>query len=154
MQYTGALNFSGNGAMASIFTKILSGELPGHFLWKDAHCFCILTIQPIREGHLLVIPNQEVNHWDDVPPAVAAHLMHVAQHMAKAIKATVACKRVGVTVIGLEVPHTHIHLIPIDTMADMDFSKQRPETPENLAGTANRIRQALVQAGHTQVEFA
>ncbi len=139
--------------MASIFTRILAGELPGHFIWKDEHCFSILTIQPIREGHLLVIPSVEVNHWDDVPPATAAHLMHVAQLLAKGIKAVIPCKRVGVTVIGLEVPHTHIHLIPIDGMADMDFGRQRPETAENLAATAARLRLALVAAGHEQARL-
>ncbi|MGA0805760.1 MAG: HIT family protein [Pseudohongiellaceae bacterium] len=139
--------------MASIFTKILAGELPGHFIWKDAHCFSILTIQPIREGHLLVIPNAEVNHWDDVPPATAAHLMQVAQQIAKGIKDVIACKRVGVTVIGLEVPHTHLHLIPIDSMADMDFGRQHPEPAERLAATATKIRKALVAAGHTQADF-
>jgi diadenosine tetraphosphate (Ap4A) HIT family hydrolase len=136
--------------MASIFTRILAGELPGHFIWKDEHCFAILTIQPIREGHLMVIPNTEVNHWDDVPPATAAHLMQVAQQLAKGIKAVIPCKRVGVTVIGLEVPHTHIHLIPIDNMADMDFSRQSPALAENLAATAAKIRKALVAAGHAQ----
>lgn len=136
--------------MASIFTKILAGELPGHFVWKDDVCFSILTIQPIREGHLLVIPNEEVNHWDDMPPATAAHVMHVAQQIAKSMKATFPCKRVGVTVIGLEVPHTHLHLIPIDSMGDMDFGMQRPETAENLAATAARLRLALVAAGHEQ----
>lgn len=134
--------------MASLFTKILAGELPGHFVWKDALCFSILTIQPIREAHLLVIPNIEINHWDDVPAATAAHLMQVSQHIAKAIKQVVACKRVGVTVIGLEVPHTHIHLIPIDNMGDMDFGRQQAESQENLAATAARLRAVLVQAGH------
>ena len=134
--------------MASLFTKILAGELPGHFVWKDAMCFSILTIQPIREAHLLVIPNDEINHWDDVPAATAAHLIQVSQHIAKAIKQVIPCKRVGITVIGLEVPHTHIHLIPIDNMGDMDFSRQQAESQENLAATAERLRAALVQAGH------
>lgn len=136
--------------MASIFTKILAGELPGHYVWKDDTCFAIMTIQPIRAGHLIVIPNQAVNHWDDVPPAIAAHLMQVSQLIAKGIKAVVPCKRVGVTVIGLEVPHTHIHLIPIDDMADMDFKNARALPQDELAATAARIRQALVRQGHQQ----
>ena len=136
--------------MASVFTKILAGELPGHFLWKDETCFSILTIQPIREGHLMVIPNQEVNHWDDVPPETAAHLMQVAQYLAKAIKAVIPCKRVGVSVVGLEVPHTHIHLMPIDSLADMDFMRQKPATQEELAAVAERLREALLLAGHEQ----
>lgn len=139
--------------MASLFSKILAGELPGHFLWKDELCFSILTIQPIREGHLLVIPNEETDHWDDVPANTAAHLMRVSQHLAKAIKAVTPCKRVGLTVIGLEVPHTHIHLLPIDNMGDMDFAQQQSATAENLAATASKIRTALLQAGHRQAEL-
>lgn len=136
--------------MASIFTKILAGELPGHYVWKDPTCFAIMTIQPIRAGHLMVIPTAEVNHWDDVPPAVAAHLLQVSQLIAKGIKAVVPCKRVGLTVIGLEVPHTHIHLIPIDSMADMDFKNASALPQEELAATAARIRQVLVRQGHQQ----
>jgi histidine triad (HIT) family protein len=134
--------------MASIFTKILAGELPGHFVWKDDLCFAIMTIQPIRAGHLIVIPNMEVNHWDDVPPATAAHLMQVSQILAKAIKAVIPCKRVGVTIIGLEVPHTHIHLIPIDNMGDLDFKNAKAASPEALAASAESICKALRELGH------
>jgi histidine triad (HIT) family protein len=134
--------------MASIFTKILAGELPGHFVWKDNLCFAIMTIQPIRAGHLIVIPNVEVNHWDDVPPATAAHLMQVSQILAKAIKAVIPCKRIGVTIIGLEVPHTHIHLIPIDGMPDLDFKNARALPTEELAATAASICKALREQGH------
>jgi diadenosine tetraphosphate (Ap4A) HIT family hydrolase len=134
--------------MPSIFTKILAGELPGHFVWKDDLCFAIMTIQPIRAGHLIVIPNTEVNHWDDVPPATAAHLMQVSQILAKAIKAVVPCKRVGVTIIGLEVPHTHIHLIPIDSMADLDFKNAQALPAEELAATAASISKALKELSH------
>jgi histidine triad (HIT) family protein len=136
--------------MASIFTKILAGELPGHFVWKDELCFAIMTIQPIRAGHLIVIPNLEVNHWDDVPAATAAHLMQVSQRIAKGIKAVIPCKRVGVMVVGLEVPHTHLHLIPIDSMADMDFQHARALLPEELAVTAAAIREALIGQGQLQ----
>ena len=136
--------------MSSIFTKILSGELPGHFVWKDDLCFAIMTIQPIRQGHLIVIPREEVNHWDDVPPATAAHLMTVAQKIAKGIKAVVPCKRIGMTVIGLEVPHTHIHLIPIDNMGDLDFKFAKPASADDLAATAASIREALLAQGLSQ----
>ena len=134
--------------MASIFTKILAGELPGHFVWKDDLCFAIMTIQPIRAGHLIVIPNEEVNHWDDVPPATAAHLMKISQMLAKAIKSVVTCKRVGMTIIGLEVPHTHIHLIPIDSMADLDFKNASAASAEALAASAADIGKALREFGH------
>jgi len=131
--------------MSSIFTRILAGELPGHFVWKDEHCFAIMTIQPIRAGHVIVIPNREVNHWDDVPPAIAAHLMQVAQQIAKGIKAVVPCKRVGVMVVGLEVPHTHIHLIPIDSMADLDFKHAKALPQEELAAMAVAISARIRQ---------
>src|SRR5688572_28168512 len=134
--------------MASIFTKILSGELPGHFIWKDEVCFAIMTIQPIRSGHVIVIPNQEINHWDDVPPHTAAYMMQVSQHIAKAIKQNVTCKRVGVMLVGLEVPHTHIHLMPIDNMADMDFKNAKPVPQEELAEMATKLRASLQAAGH------
>jgi len=139
--------------MASIFTRILAGELPGHFVWKDEVCFAIMTIQPIRAGHVIVIPNSEVNHWDDVPPHTAAHLMHVGQHIAKAIKANVVCKRVGVMVVGLEVPHTHIHLIPADSPADFDFKNSKPLPPEELAAMATKLRSSLAAAGHKAAQL-
>lgn len=138
----------------SIFTQILAGEIPGHFVWEDEHCFSIMTIQPIREGHLLVIPKQEINHWDDVPPTLAAHLMQVAQQIAKGIKAAIPCRRVGLTVIGLEVPHTHIHLIPIDQMSDMDFARAAAVPAEALAEMAAALRATLQAQGHAQASIA
>ena len=134
--------------MTSIFTRILEREIPGHFVWEDEQCFAIMTIAPIRQGHLMVIPKQEINHWDDVPPELVAHLMQVAQIIARVIKGVVHCKRVGVSIIGLEVPHTHIHLIPIDTMGDMDFSRASAAPEEDLAATAEKLRQALALDGH------
>ena len=136
--------------MSSIFTRILAGDLPGHFIWKDDLCFAILTIQPIRTGHAIVIPNTEINHWDDVPPVTAAHLMQVSQHVAKAIKQLVPCKRVGLMVVGLEVPHTHLHVMPIDTPADMDFKYASAVSPQELEKTAAALRKVLQAAGHPQ----
>jgi len=136
--------------MASIFTRIHSGELPGHFVWKDELCFAIMTIQPIRAGHVILIPVEEVDHWDDVPPATAAHLMTVAQHIAKGIKAVITCNRIGLSIIGLEVPHTHIHLLPIDHMGDLDFNFARACPQEALADMARQIRDALQAQGHVQ----
>lgn len=139
--------------MASLFTKILAGELPGHFVWKDEVCFAIMTLQPIRQGHVILIPNAEVNHWDDVPPITAAHLMQVGQHIAKGVKAVVPCKRVGVMVVGLEVPHTHIHLIPVDSPADFDFKNAKEMSQAQLAETAASIRKALTAAGHKSAQL-
>ena len=139
--------------MASIFTQILAGEIPGHFVWRDEHCFSIMTIQPIRQGHLLIIPNEEVNHWDDVPAGVASHMMQVSQLVAKAIKEVIPCKRIGLSIVGLEVPHTHIHLIPIDSMADLDFKNASEMSSELLAQTAAGIRAVLSEQGHKQAQF-
>jgi len=134
----------------SIFTSIINREIPGHFVWEDELCFSIMTIQPIRQGHLMVIPKQEVDHWEDVPEATAAHMMLVSQKIAKAIKAVIPCKRIGVSIIGIEVPHTHIHLMPMDTTADMDFSNAREMSQELLAETASSIREVLVGQGHQE----
>jgi histidine triad (HIT) family protein len=129
--------------MASIFTQIINGDLPGQFVWQDDDCVALLTLQPIRPGHVLVIPREEINHWDDVPPEVAGHLMQVAQKMAKAIKLAYPAKRVGLIIAGLEVPHTHLHVIPIDDMSDFDFRKASSPTSEELSEVAGLIRQAL-----------
>lgn len=139
--------------MASIFTKIIAREIPGYFIWEDDLCIAILTIMPIREGHCMVIPKEEVNHWDDVPEDTARHLMSVSQKVAKAVKAVVPCKRIGVSIVGIEVPHTHIHLMPMDTTADMDFKNAREATPEALAATAGRIREVLRSQGHAEADI-
>ena len=134
--------------MPSIFTKILAGDLPGHFVLRDSLCFAIMTIQPIRAGHLIVIPNQEVDHWDDMPESTATHVMQVAQKIAKGLKAVIPCKRIGVTVIGLEVPHAHVHLIPIDNLLDMDFNLAHMLPQDELAATAASIRSAIAALGY------
>lgn len=138
--------------MASIFTRIIDGELPGHFIWRDERAVAIMTIAPIRPGHCLVIPVEEVNHWDDVPGDTAAHLMQVSQKVAKGLKAVYRPERVGVMVAGLEVPHTHIHLIPVEALADFDFSLQKPADAETLAAEARKIRAALVDLGHAEAD--
>lgn len=139
--------------MASVFSMILAGELPGHFVWKDKEAFAILTIQPVREGHVLVIPREEIDHWDDLPEELAAHLMRVAQRIAKGIKAAFPSRRVGMAVVGLEVPHTHLHLYPIDEMSDFSFANARSASTEELAAAAARIRRALVEQGCEEADL-
>ncbi len=129
--------------MASIFTRIIQGELPGHFVWEDEHCVAIMTIQPVRPGHLLVIPRLEVDHWDDLDGDIAAHLMRVSQRLARTLKQVYRSARVGLIIAGLEVPHTHLHLIPTDAMSDLDFSRAGMADAESLAAEAARIRDAL-----------
>lgn len=129
--------------MDSIFTKIIRGDIPGNFVWHDEYCVVITTIQPVRQGHLLVIPKQQIDHWDDMPDELAAHVMSVAKKVAKAIKQVFPCARVGMIIAGLEVPHTHLHLIPVDSMSDFDFSKAVFAQGDELATVAARIKAAL-----------
>ncbi len=129
--------------MASIFSRIIAKELPGHFVWEDEQAVAIMTIQPVRPGHLLVIPKQEVDHWDDLPEALSAHLMTVSQKLAKTLKTVYQCQRVSLQVVGLEVPHVHFHLVPLDSMSDADFSRASNADGDALATEAEKIRQAL-----------
>jgi len=140
--------------VASIFTQIINKQIPGHFVWEDDLCIAIMTIMPIREGHCMVIPKQEVDHWDDVPEDTARHLMSVCQKVAKAVKAVVPCRRIGLSIIGIEVPHTHIHLMPMDTTADMDFKNARETDQDALAATASRIREVLKERGYSEADIA
>lgn len=126
--------------MPSIFTRIINGEIPCHKIAEDENYLAFLDINPLVKGHTLVIPKMEVDYIFDLDEATLAGLMIFAQKVAKGIKAAVACNRIGVSVIGLEVPHAHVHLIPINTMGDMDFSnKKLSPSSENLAETAALI---------------
>ena len=136
--------------MSSVFTQILAGEIPGHFVWQDDLVMAIMTIAPVAKGHLLVIPKQEVNHWDDMPEETAAHIMLVSQKIAKAIKQQFPCKRVGMIIAGIEVPHTHLHLIPINALSDFDFSKAYQAETTELEQSAEKIKSALIDAGFQQ----
>jgi len=107
--------------MASIFTRIIQGEIPGRILHEDEQCFAMLDIRPLHPGHTLVIPKAEVDEWTDLDPAVAAHLMTVAHRIGAAQKASIECERVGLMIAGFEVPHTHVHVIPLQSMANLDF---------------------------------
>lgn len=129
--------------MPSIFTRIIHGEIPCHKVAEDDRFLAFLDINPLREGHTLVVPKQEVDRFFDLPVDVLAGIMPFAQEVATRIKRAVPCDRVGVAVIGLEVPHAHVHLIPIDAMSDMDFSRPKLKlSQEQLAAIAERIRQA------------
>ncbi len=137
--------------MASIFSQIAQGQLPGQIIWRDEFCFALLTIRPLRPGHVLVVPHLEVDHWDDLEPELASTLLSASQVIAKAIKAAFPCARVGVAICGLEIPHTHIHLFPIDTMADFNFGADAggSATAAELAAAADALRVQLRRLGHT-----
>jgi diadenosine tetraphosphate (Ap4A) HIT family hydrolase len=136
----------------TLFTRIINGEIPGRFVWKDEHCVAFLTIAPIRPGHTLVVPREEIDSWTDAPAALTAHLFQTAQKVARGIQAAFPCTKVGVMVAGLEVPHLHIHLTPIDEIRDMDFARQDSKAePAALDAAAERIRAALRASGHPEV---
>ena len=130
--------------MPSLFTRIIEGELPGRFVWRDELCVAFLSIAPIRTGHTLVVPIEEVDHWLDLEPSTAAHLMSVSQTIGKAQMQAFRPTKIGLVVIGLEVPHVHLHLVPIDSEADLHFDRADPNTPaEALDDAADRLRAAL-----------
>ena len=138
--------------MTTLFSRILAGEIPGRFVWRDDECAAFLTIAPIRPGHTLVVPFEEIDHWYDLAPPLAAHLMTVSQIIAQAQQEAFAPNRIGMIIAGLEVPHTHLHLIPIESEADLDFGRadQDPD-PADLDAVAERLREALRRAGRPEV---
>ena len=130
--------------MSTIFSKIISGEIPAHKVAETTDYLAFLDINPLREGHVLVIPKIDVDYIFDLDDDVYAGLMIFAKIIAKAIKKAIPCTKVGVTVIGLKVPHAHVHLIPIDGIADMDFSQPKLKpTEKELSEVALRILEAL-----------
>jgi histidine triad (HIT) family protein len=129
--------------MPSIFTRIVAREIPAHILHEDSDFLAFLDIRPIREGHSLVISKAEVPDPFDLPESLLAGLLPFARPVARAIQQVTQATRIGIAAIGLEVPHAHIHLVPIDGLHDLDFRRARPAAEEELAATAERIRAAL-----------
>ena len=134
--------------MATLFTRIIEGELPGTFVWKDADCVGFLSIQPLKPGHTLVVPRAEIDHWVDCPPGLRDHLMSVAATIGTAIETVWSPARVGLMIAGLEVPHLHIHVSPIWEVDDLYFSNATSATRDELEDAAARIVGALTAAGH------
>jgi histidine triad (HIT) family protein len=137
--------------MPTLFTRIINNELPGRFVWRDDQCVAFLSIHPLRPGHTLVVPRAEVDHWLDLSPELAAHLMRVAQSVGKAVERAFKPARVGLMIAGLEVPHVHLHVVPIDTVHDLDFSNQDLNAkPEDLERAAQSLRAALRELGYAE----
>lgn len=130
--------------MASVFTMIINGDLPGTFVWEDDRCVAFMSINPISYGHTLVVPRDEIDQWIDVPSDLRQHLFEVAKRIGVAQKQAFGSQRIGMIIAGFEVPHTHIHLIPANTMLDMDFSlaSDSVETAD-LEKAAESIKSAL-----------
>ena len=130
--------------MPTVFTKIIDGELPGRFVWRDDRCVAFLSIAPLRPGHVLVVPRDEVEHWIDVEPDVWAHLMSVSQTIGSALERAYQPAKVGLMLAGLEVPHVHIHLVPINGVHDLDFANADTDPDAaDLDRAADTIRGAL-----------
>ena len=130
--------------MPSVFSRIIAGELPAHFVWKDDQCVAFMSIGPLRAGHVLVVPRAEVDHWIDLNNALLEDLMRVARTIARAQQRVYRPAKVGLLIAGLEVQHVHIHVSPIDDLHDMDFASVGPNPGHHaLAAEASRIRAAL-----------
>ncbi len=130
--------------MATIFTKIVRGEIPSYKIAEDERYYAFLDINPLAMGHTLVIPKQEIDYIFDLDAELLGGMMVFAQKVAKALKQTVPCNRVGVAVLGLEVPHAHIHLIPLNRESDINFSNPKLKlTVEEFETLANEIRSHL-----------
>lgn len=130
--------------MASVFTKIVNGEISSYKIAEDENFFAFLDIQPLTEGHVLVIPKKEVNYLFDLDEDTYSGLWNFSKRIAVAIEKAIPCKRIGVAVIGLEVPHAHIHLVPLNAMNDINFSKPKLNpSQEQLTTIAARIKAAL-----------
>jgi histidine triad (HIT) family protein len=128
----------------TIFSKIVAGEIPAYKVAESIEFLAFLDINPLTEGHVLVIPKKEVDYLFDLDDETYTGLQIFAKIVAKGIEKAIPCKRIGVTVIGLEVPHAHIHLIPINNIGDMNFSRPKLQfTPDQLEATAAKIREAL-----------
>lgn len=130
--------------MATVFTKIINREIPAYIVAEDEHFIAILDIMPLVSGHTLVIPKKEVDYIFDLDNDTLANMNLFAKKVAKAVKHVIPCKRIGVAVIGLEVPHTHVHLVPLNTMGDINFSRPKLNPPKKeLENTADLIRAAI-----------
>lgn len=137
--------------MTSIFTRIIAGEIPGRLVWSDDVCIGMLDIRPLHPGHVLVIPRQEIDHWLDLDEETAAHLNRVARHIGQAQRAVVECQRIGLMIAGFEVPHVHLHVVPMQGMENLDFrNAETSPQADQLDAMADGLRDALRDGGHSE----
>jgi histidine triad (HIT) family protein len=129
--------------MPSIFTRIVNDEIPCHKIAETEEFFAFLDVFPCAPGHTLVIPKKEIDYIFDLEDELYTGLMRFSKKVAAAVEKAVPCKRIGVAVVGLEVPHAHVHLIPMNSMADMNFNNKLKMSQDELAGIAEKIRQQL-----------
>jgi histidine triad (HIT) family protein len=132
----------------TIFSRIIAGELPADFVWKDDRCVAFLSNRPLRPGHTLVVPRLEIDHWLDLEPDLLAHLMTIAQTIGRAQMAVFKPARIGLVLVGLEVPHVHFHVVPINGVHDLDFDNQDPNPDRAMmAGAAESLLRQLERPG-------
>lgn len=130
--------------MASIFTRVIKREIPGHIVAEDDRFIAFLDIMPLVEGHTLVVPKVENDYIFDLDDKTLTDLMVFAKKVAKGVRKAIPCKRIGIAVIGLEVPHTHIHLVPMNSMGDINFSNPKIKVaPERMTELMQRIKEAI-----------
>ncbi|WP_116113761.1 HIT family protein [Austwickia chelonae] len=135
--------------MASIFSRIIAGDIPGRFVWQDPQCVAFLTIAPLTPGHTLVVPREEIAQWTDASPELFTHLSQVAQIIAQAQQQEWKSPRIGLLVQGFEVPHLHLHVWPASSAADFDIDRaDHDPSPERMDDDAARLRQRLRSMGH------
>jgi histidine triad (HIT) family protein len=140
--------------MATLFTRIIRGEIPGTFVWSDEQAVGFMSINPLRPGHTLVVPREEVDHWLDCPPDLGAHLFEVARIIGEAQMQAYRPERIGLVIAGLEVPHLHLHVVPIDSARDLDFSRAATSVdPGALEESAASIRYVLKAMGRDEVSL-
>ena len=138
--------------MATIFSKIIDGEMPAQFVWRDDVCVAFLSIAPLKPGHTLVVPRAEVDHWLDAEPETLQHLAKVAQSIGKALQKAYDPVKVGSIILGLEVAHLHIHVSPVWSPTDLDFHQaDHNAKSEDIAQAAQVVRRALRELGHSEV---
>ena len=138
--------------MATIFTQIIEGRLPARFVWKDDRCVVFLSNRPLRPGHSLVVPRQEIDHWLDLDASLLCHLSETAQAIGRAQMDGFHPERIGVMLAGLEVPHCHFHVVPIRGLHDLDFGNQDPDPDTGMMDdAAETIRAGLRKLGYPQV---
>ena len=132
--------------MASIFTKIINRELPGRFVYEDDDVVAFLTIEPMTQGHTLVVPREEIDQWQDVDNAAFSRVMAVSQLIGKAVCKAFRTERAGVIIAGLEVPHLHVHVFPTRSLSDFGFANvDRNPSPESLDEAQAKIKAALAE---------
>lgn len=134
--------------MASIFTKIINGEIPGRFVYESDDVVAFLTIEPMTQGHTLVVPRAEIDQWQNIEPAAFARVMEVSQLIGKAVCSAFDAERAGVIIAGLEVPHLHVHVFPARDLSDFGFANvDRNPSPESLDEAQAKIKAALADLG-------